>query len=119
MSVHGFYEPWCPLIGQRVRIRVSQECRVRPTDDSPQGLLGDLGHGAWEDGLTGIIGDTEGDPIEEELVRQGHRFLVWWDRPQPYAGVMTHGATYAATELEPLDPAAPPTAPSGGDGGAG
>lgn len=109
-AAHGeIWEPpgmWKPKVGDRVRIRLSAECRVSPHPDSTYARAGLPGHLAWEDGRTGEVTTF---PLHESLVTQGHRYTVLWDAPRTVNGERVDGGCYAACELTPLtdDPARP------------
>lgn len=97
---------WQPKLRDRVICRPSPECRLVSEPGSLQGDAGDIGHEAWETGLTGVIEhvltdeDAGGEP---GLVAQGHVWEVLWDRPHRYAGRQCCGASYALGELVPVD----------------
>jgi hypothetical protein len=87
----SIWEPWSPQVGQRVRIRLNRECRLQMT-----------GHGAWANGLVGVVEAVihpEGDSITSE---PGHRFLVVYAQEQIVDGRPLGGSRYAAVELEPI-----------------
>ena len=84
-----FWQPWTPQPGQRVRVRLSGECRLH---DGPL---------AWvrsADGMVGtVIERREGGPFCKQF--PGHVWAVLYDRAIDWCT----GATYAAAELEPDD----------------
>ena len=77
--MNGYWEPWSPEIGQRVRFRRSAECPVHT--------------GGLKDGMTGQVYWVE-FPYSENGKEPGHRFWVEWE-----GGHTTYSA---AIELEPL-----------------
>ena len=94
------WEPWTFKVGDRVRVRLSGECRWARFSKA----LGD-GHLPVEDGLEGEIVDwPEGWPRGG-----GHDLAVWFDSPpllvDPDTGVPGYltRASYAAIELELLE----------------
>lgn len=100
----GFWEPWQPVVGQRVRVRLNAECRVKPEEDSPDSDLQIVGHHDDEDGSIGQIKAIFTEMESPLLVEQGHRFGVWWDGGMRKRGAdWVLGNVYAAIELEPLD----------------
>jgi hypothetical protein len=93
-----YYEPWVPAVGQRVRVRLSGECRTPPHPESAAARVGNVGHAPWTDGITGVVMSDDNPYMGE-----GHRFLVAWDESYWYAQQWCTSAAYAAVELVPLD----------------
>lgn len=100
------WEPWTPQLGQRVRVRLSGECREHFTayqDDTP--YFRPVPHYAEEDGRVGAVTEVRQD-------EQGHRFYVDFEEPfrlrrryelfRGWVSPRLMGACYAAIELEPL-----------------
>jgi hypothetical protein len=88
------WEPWRPEIGQRVRVRISAECR----EDWGRGPEG---HPSWADGLTGIVVDKPycvQNANPQALAR--HPYSVLLDEDGPGG---TYGLRMAAIELEPIE----------------
>ena len=94
-----FYEPWTPEVGQRVRVRISAECQVRPDPGSGADRSGVIGHVEWEDGLTGVVMPH---PVGEAMAAQGHRYMVKWDQERILDDERFNASPYAAIELEPI-----------------
>ncbi len=96
-------EVWVPdgmafAVGDRVRIRISAECRLTGPAGSPAGDAGFVGHQPGEDGRLGIIRDPA--ILNPHMGAQGHVYLVRRDGP-PIEGF--YAGWYAASELIPLD----------------
>ncbi len=98
--------PWVPegarefREGDRVRVRLSGECRARFT-----GIRGDTwGHSAIEDGAVGIVGI---DPFFRNPTTPSHAIKVLFDPPliDWPNWVRLHGMGYAPSELELLEAA--------------
>lgn len=95
--------PWLPegarvpQPGDRVRVRLSGECRVRfalrDGAGEPQGSQ--AGHFAVEDGKTGVVMRMIDYPH--------HQYVVALDVPTVCAGMMIESIGYCAHELELLD----------------
>ena len=90
-----FWEPWAPVIGARVRVRLSSECDLHVMAADPA-VVNKM------DGQTGrVIARVSG-------VRKGHPYDVAIDRPfravhavTKREGVVRSGL-FAAVELEPI-----------------
>lgn len=105
----AFWEPWVPAVGQRVRIKLSAECRYgdRQRRDSAAARNGfPPGHADFEEGLTGFVLDS----WFVKLINPGwpedpaHRFMVMWDHQAELPnGETVNCSSYAASELEPID----------------
>jgi hypothetical protein len=89
-----FYEPWQPLIGQRVRVRASSECP-------------NYRYGGCADGVVGIVTDVAPYAwLKRNGIEQPeHRFEVTFAG----GGFDRH----CALELEPIDHAPRAAAPGG------
>ena len=122
--VAEIYEHWTPQPGDRVRVRISAECRVKVDYCTgiagPNGFSGiyRLGHDPVEDGAIGTVDYLEpagccapqmrgkhpgcGDPAR--LAWCAHRVMVEFDEPIPVA-IVDYPQTcqyFAVAELEPL-----------------
>jgi hypothetical protein len=99
----GVWEPWMPMVGQRVRCVPSPECPVVGRNVSPAIRNGfPPGHHPSEYGMTGIVCRPGLFPMPDDL----HPHLVLWDRAIVLPnGERTNCSGYAAIELEPLDDA--------------
>lgn len=99
--------PWVPAsarpfrVGDRVRIRLSGECRRHPLPESLYGRLDIVGHHPNEDGLTGTVA------MFLEPIADGHMVYVGTDDTFDIgSGKETRRwISYAASELELLTPA--------------
>jgi len=104
-SIHdetAVWESWAPEMGQRVRVRISAECRLRPCPGSYYERIGQVGHPEYEDGLTGTV-TSFGHPHSDFLANQGHTIDVEYDTyPDIGEGRRARGGTYCALELEPV-----------------
>jgi hypothetical protein len=94
-------EVWEPVVfeeGQRVRVRLSGECR------SPR-----RGHPPLQDGMTGVIQLEQrgrfSPQLWEETQANGHRYIVVFDEPyyEPLFKSRCDAAIYAGSELIPLE----------------
>jgi hypothetical protein len=87
----GYWEPWQPRLGDRVRVRLSAECRAPWADE---------GHDPRYDGLSGTVAHF---PWSSDW--PGHPYTVRFDvtlpTENPYEVLV--GGYFAAIELEPLD----------------
>ncbi len=93
------WAPWQPKVGDRVRVRLSGECRIECLPLSPQGMAGLLGHPNTVNGQVGTI-------IAGELayyVHRGHPYKVQFDDPFQWNGRAWPSTHLAAVELEPLE----------------
>lgn len=106
-----WFRPWTPKPGDRVRVRVSLECRycLDPrftacyeralADDGRTATVYDVGHAEC---ICQIEVDDGGPD------HQGHDIWVAWDERREYDDPFLEGvpfdAHFAATELEPIDP---------------
>jgi hypothetical protein len=81
--VSDVWEPWRPEIGQRVRVRLSEECNL-------------IGHAPAEDGAVGMHIEVgrEGEP-------DCHIYAVRFDPPLTAPRRTIYATWYAAIELEP------------------
>lgn len=102
-AVSEAWEPWLPQVGDRVRVRLSGECRIEHD--------GEKGHPAVIDGATGVV-TTLHAPLCLIVgtclyADQGHGYFVDLDVPvsdlpdEPTNLLV--GTHLAAIELEPLD----------------
>ena len=97
-------EPWVPVVGQRVRVRLSAECyHVVPQGCSichitrlPEGSI--RGHPDCLNGKTGTVIENKYD-----VVIIGHNYRVIMDNMYEWMGTFWHVHTFAAFELEPVD----------------
>jgi len=98
-------EPWHPQIGNRVRVVLNGECRIRSHPECHEFARGLVGHMAEEHGRIGVV--VEPEPMLSEDVAwfsaQGHPYLVWYDESFEVAEYTVICDFYAAIELEPLD----------------
>lgn len=89
---------WMPRIGERVRVRLSGECRHQ----WGEGYCDPDGHFDFEDGLTGTVISPDGRPHHA-----GHPIWVGWDTAHrvslPQGNLLLMGCPYALAELEPVD----------------
>lgn len=101
-----FYEPWTPLVGQRVRVRLSGECRQDhyPEEDGRIGTMSELVD--WDE----VDEDDSREPPAPPEMR-AHRYIVDFDVPflspddtglPPWLRSNDYGF-YCAIELERLD----------------
>lgn len=108
----GYWEPWRPEVGQRVRVRLSPECdRRQRHHDTGTGRItrGPLGHYAVEQGRCGVVVACAPEMCGEYgRDHAGHDVHVIYD--QPFEIEMAGGAkaeaigqAYAVVELEPLE----------------
>lgn len=89
------------VVGQRVRVRLSGECRLIPLPESYHATLSRVGHELWEDGQTGTISGIDGP--DDGLAAQGHPYEVCLDERYPLGGgLYARWLNFAAEELEPL-----------------
>ena len=108
-----FFEPWHPEVGQRVRVRLSGECRRPLHPEAPARAEGgvEYGHPEEFDGAIGRVSDALKvygliagfDYIQEVLdwnAKYGHYYNVEMEMPWP--GGWSDGC-FAAIELEPID----------------
>jgi hypothetical protein len=100
---------WLPRfqVGDRVRVRLSAECRQNwPTDNGH----GD-GHQGEEDGRPGVIDRLWPVTDHPDWGCQSHPYSVRYDQSFPSGLRQSHywsGGWYAITELEPLTSESPP-----------
>lgn len=95
MDPAGMWEPWTPEKGQRVRVKLSGECR---------GMYWPLVAGGHEPAMNG----KEGRVYATWPDRSGHNYLVILDEPVAVEGFekpLTH-FQLSALEIEPLEGAA-------------
>lgn len=85
MAGAAWWEPWTPTVGQRVRIRLSEECDQ-------------VGHSRQEDGVVSTI--VEIDPSGGGV---GHPYAVTFDPPIVDGQIPGYVNWFAAIELEPVD----------------
>lgn len=105
------WEPWVPAEGDRVRVRISGECRATLAYDTGRdGLLSEvfvdrLGHSPTEDGAVGEVIIVEQWFDSGDSAHDTHRFMVEFDEPVA-VDVVDHPQTchyFAACELIPLE----------------
>ena len=82
--MNDIWEPWRPVVGQRVRVRLSAECGI-----------GGI-HGLREDGATGVLIASDSGAGQ---VQADHPYLVCFDRP--LTAPLVRSWFYCAAELEP------------------
>ena len=89
-----YWEPWAPAVGDRVRVRLSAECRLTSWLHEPE-----------LDALAGYVETV----WPESVGLPGHRFYVRFHPPiynhrgwEPGGSPELHGTTFAAIELEPI-----------------
>ena len=101
------WEPWVPTRWQRVRVRLSGECREPSlyylSDEDDDGIHIE-GHDPADDGAVGVVGDNGGH-VPPRNSFEAHRFLVEFDEPTiPHAtGYRNWCGYFAAAELEPIE----------------
>jgi hypothetical protein len=94
--IAAVYEPWSPRIGDRVRVRLSGECRW----DRDGAAKDDPGHDLIWDRRLGTVVE-----IHRSAWQLGHDYLVALDAcpgGEPHEPSGPHGDWFAAVELEPL-----------------
>lgn len=90
------WEPWTPRIGERVRVRISPECRDHARSMYPDYLEA-------VQGQTGTVIEWGARAWQAPLFERkfpGHRYPVQIDRP---CADGRDKVVLAASELEPLD----------------
>lgn len=107
VDLDAAYEPWKPRVGQRVRIRLSGECRAElPVECTARFAGGNLAHHPGQDGVVGTVSRPSYRIPRENLDyarRIDHPYCVNYDAPLEYLGRMWGGGNFASCELEPLD----------------
>lgn len=96
-------EPWTPRVGDRVRVVINPECRLRPHPESYEpATAGLLGHYPFENGRVGtvVLPENAVDGDAEYFAAQGHPYLVEYDIPFVVADFTCTMDFYAACELE-------------------
>ena len=95
-----FFEPWHPEVGQRVRVRLSGECRA-PLEPLSGGLRvgATYRHPQEFDGLSGTVIETRDKFYENS----GHQYHVQLDTHVWVNGEPFWLDHFAAIELEPID----------------
>ena len=96
------WQPWTPQVGDRVRVRLSGECRRENDPNSPLSGAGVLeGHTLLRHGMTGTV-----DRLcrHSDCVRYGHVYTVILDEPIRLGDDEYRADCFAAAELEPLEP---------------
>lgn len=95
VEADGYWQPWAPKVGDRVRVRLSAECLAHELAADPAVVR-------QIDGQHGVVLSVS------QTARPGHPYWVRIAAPFPaahprtgYPGVVTSGV-FAATELEPL-----------------
>lgn len=112
------WEPWQPVIGQRVRIRLSLECQARAYHAAPPPSVSDddlremmrarvdvanrYAHDEWKTGHPEVLDGAEGTVTDvNRAIDFGHFYRVMFDEaiePGAYIGI-----DLAAIELEPVN----------------
>lgn len=104
-------EVWAPItfkVGDRVRVKVNPECRIKGNPGSVVHRKGRRGHLPGENGLTGTVTEVGGRCGSLSL--QGHPYEVHFDGGILDLGEGVSGCcvNYAAIELIPIgDPSVP------------
>lgn len=98
-----FYEPWQPTVGQRVRVRLSGECRRKLTDGVGKQIGRRFGHHESFDGIGGVVTSPLFASHSEPNSSQGHPYLVLFESDVTIDGHECVGDYFAAIELEPID----------------
>jgi len=99
------WEPITFAVGDRIRVRVSLECRVEWLTNFPPG------HPIEEDGVCGTVVSMPAQYVQEPWVRS-HPYAVAFDAPGIRVnGEWWWGGMFAAVELEPLTAASTGAAP--------
>ena len=111
------WEPWLPVIGQRVRIRLSAECQARMFEARPSPWVRDddlremmrnrvdvanrFARDEWHDGHPDGVDGAEGTVTDiNRALDFGHYYRVMFDET---LGPGAHiGGDFAAIELEPI-----------------
>lgn len=102
LAVPSSWKPWAPKLGQRVRIRVSEECTALRAAANEKETLTRY-HSRSETGMTGkVVRPTPGVWMPREGV-PGHDVMVDFSpRSVHFQGCISFAALYfAAEELEP------------------
>lgn len=113
-----FWEPVTFKAGDRVRVRLSGECRVPiwpkswGASNGEQWMHSSFGE-SYANGLTGVVADPfdQYPFIDEELIAEavayyvehGHPYDVIFDEPIFFQNIVNHGGMFAAVELELLE----------------
>ena len=92
-----YWEPWAPVVGQRVRMRLSGECDHAPVE-LLHGKLGTVVKVIEQNGLIHYRDVAPGDPLFGTICVKGHRFVV-----EPDLASEGNHIFLAAAELESLD----------------
>lgn len=100
-----YWEPWTPKMGQRVRVRLSPECRGLSHESTvEEGYVGyRVGHPEEIDGCTGTVGLF---PPDMARIHTDDSHPYWVDlKTSPYVKGRgyCYGTALAAAEIEPLD----------------
>jgi hypothetical protein len=94
-----YWEPWTPKVGDRVRVRLSPECRHERQSSSTREMIGS--HIPEENGRVGTVAPW---PNPTWPRRNGHDICVVFDVPIAVtAWRHFYGCAFAAIELVPLD----------------
>lgn len=105
LSVDEIPREWAPNPGDRVRVRISAECRVQSEPEAPASRDGyQIGHAPWEDGKLGTVVNPPFWWDATPMLAQGHLYMVLWDEPADLGNGErpVNASSYAITELEPL-----------------
>ncbi len=86
-------------VGDRVRIRLSGECRLTPDPGTVHAQSEVSGHDPREDGRTGFVKEID---VNNSLGVQGHPYGVFWDTLMECGPYFVRGDWYAAVELEKI-----------------
>lgn len=95
---------WEPVrfeVGDRVRVRLSGECKIAGEPGGPMATYGVVGCPLEFDGLSGVVADVTGWRGREPI--QGHHIHVLFDEAVLWQGHRVKGDIFAACELIPLD----------------
>jgi hypothetical protein len=99
--MNDFWEPWQPVIGDRVRVRINPECPYCQ-ENLPEAQRTFV-YGEPRDGRAGTVEEIRDNG---PAAMPGHRYFIRWDRPIPVeiassGSTWVQGSTFAALELRP------------------
>lgn len=104
----ALWQPWQPKPGDRVRVRLSGECRAELPPECAGRLYGLVfAHEGIPDGVTGTVVAMEGyGPNLAHFERIGHTTAVSFDERVRVGGIEWKEVEFAPSELEALGEAA-------------